>query len=145
MAQTALDDEELFGEAASEMQSDVEEALAAARAALPTADEVWETTAENVLGTLNGLKSTLDTGDATDRLREAKKWYAVGSRADAFDDAEALAADIAALEETIETVEDAADQVNELTTTIPALRSALESDEPAPAQSESPSPAQTGL
>ncbi|MFW5903632.1 MAG: DUF5790 family protein, partial [Halolamina sp.] len=46
MSQTTLDDE-LFGEAASEMREDVESSLAAARESLPDADAVWETDAEN--------------------------------------------------------------------------------------------------
>ena len=78
MSQATLDDDELFDEAATEMREDVETSLAEARAALPAADAVWEAEADNTLGVLNGLKGALDTGDATDHLRDAKKWFAIG-------------------------------------------------------------------
>ncbi|ARS89421.1 DUF5790 family protein [Natrarchaeobaculum aegyptiacum] len=126
MTQATLGDDELFGEAASEMREDVESSLEAGWAALPEADDVWETDAENVLGVLNGLNSALDAGDAEDHLRDAKKWFTMGQRADAFDDADDLEAEILDLEETIETVADAGEQVSELTATIPQLRGTLE-------------------
>ncbi|MFB6219679.1 MAG: DUF5790 family protein, partial [Halobacteriaceae archaeon] len=88
MSQATLDDDDLFGEAASEMRADVEEHLAAAREELPEADDVWEIEAENALGALNALRSALDAGAAADHLRDAKKWYTMGERADAFDDAD---------------------------------------------------------
>ncbi len=126
MSQASLDDDELFGEAASEMRSDVEASLEEAWASLPAADDVWDTDAENVLGVLNGLKSALDVGDAEDHLRDAKKWYTMGERADAFDDAEDLEEDIEAVEEALEDITSAGEHVGELTTTIPALRGTLE-------------------
>ncbi|MFC7027210.1 DUF5790 family protein [Halomicroarcula sp. GCM10025324] len=126
MTQTSLDDDELFGEAASEMRSDVEASLDEARAALPDADAVWDVEADNTLGVLNALKTALDVGDAEDHLRDAKKWYTMGERADAFEDAEDLAEDIETVEELVETVEDAREQVGDLTATIPQLRSTLE-------------------
>ena len=127
MSQATLDDDELFGEAASEMRADVEESLEAAWEALPDADDVWETDAENVLGVLNGLKSALDAGDAEESLRDAKKWFTMGQRAGAFDDAEDLEEEIVELENAIEDIASANEQVGELTTTIPALRGTLES------------------
>ncbi len=126
MSQTALNDDELFGEAASEMRSDVEASLEAAWDALPDADAIWETDADNVLGVLNGLKTALDAGDAEDHLRDAKKWFMMGQRADAFEDAEDLEDEIAELEETITDISAAGEQVGELTATIPGLRSSLE-------------------
>jgi hypothetical protein len=126
MTQTSLDDDELFGEAASEMRSDVEASLDEARAALPDADAVWDVEADNTLGVLNALKTALDVGDAEEHLRDAKKWYTMGERADAFEDAEDLAEDIETVEELVETVEDAREQVGDLTATIPQLRSTLE-------------------
>ena len=126
MSQTALDDDELFGEAATEMRSDVESSLEEAWAALPEADEIWETDAENVLGVLNGLKTALDVGDAEEHLRDAKKWYTMGERAGAFDDAEDLETELASLEEAIGDVTDAGEQVGELTATIPGLRGTLQ-------------------
>ena len=126
MSQTTLDDDELFGEAASEMREDVESSLAAARESLPDADDVWETEAENTLGVLNGLKSALDVGEAEEHLRDAKKWYTMGERADAFDDAADLEEEIETVEGIVADVESAAEQVGELTATIPELRGALE-------------------
>ncbi|RKD93327.1 DUF5790 family protein [Halopiger aswanensis] len=120
------DDEELFGEAANEMREDVESSLAEAWAALPDADDVWDADADNVLGVLNGLNSALDAGDAEDHLRDAKKWFTMGQRADAFEDADDLEAEIADLEEAIEDISEAGEQVGELTSTIPALRGTLE-------------------
>ncbi|WP_276270556.1 DUF5790 family protein [Haloarcula litorea] len=126
MSQTSLDDDELFGEAANEMRSDVEASLAEARGALPDADAVWDVEADNTLGVLNALKGALDVGDAEDHLRDAKKWYTMGERADAFEDADDLAEEIETVEGLIKDVEDAREQVSDLTATIPQLRSTLE-------------------
>jgi hypothetical protein len=126
MSQSTLDDDELFGEAASEVRADVEDGLAAARAALPDPEAIWEVDADNTLGALNGLRSALDTGDAEDGLRDAKKWYTMGERADAFDDADDLEADIAELETLLEEVEEARERVGELASTIPELKGDLE-------------------
>ncbi|AGB36154.1 DUF5790 family protein [Natronococcus occultus] len=130
MSQATLgDDEELFGEAASEMREDVESSLEQAWSELPAADDVWESDAENVLGVLNGLKSALDTGDAEAHLRDAKKWYTMGQRADAFEDADDLEAEIESLEETIADVSAAGEQATDLASTIPSLRGALQEAE----------------
>ena len=126
MAQTTFDDDELFGEAADEARAEVREHLRNARATLPTADAVWETDADNVLGALNGLRSALDTGEATDELRQAKKRYVMAERAGAFEDDEELAQDIESVADLVGTIEDAHEQVGELTSTVPGLRSQLE-------------------
>jgi chromosome segregation ATPase len=129
MSQQTLDDDELFGEAATEMRDDVEESLAAARAELPDAEEVWDVDGDNALGVLNGLRTALDVADAESHLRDARKWYTMGERADAFDDAADLEADIAAVANLIEEVTTAREQVGELTSTLPQLRSELEDTE----------------
>ncbi|MFD1641171.1 DUF5790 family protein [Halohasta litorea] len=126
MSQTSFDDDDLFGEAAEEMSADVEEHLAAARTELPTADSIWETEADNVLGVLNGLKSALDVGEAADHLRQAKKWFTLGSRAEAFENPEELQEEIETVEQLLETVDEASDEVSGLTATIPALRGDLQ-------------------
>ncbi|AAV47132.1 hypothetical protein BDK61_0831 [Haloarcula quadrata] len=126
MSQSSLDDDELFGEAANEMRTDVEESLAEARNALPAADSVWDVEADNTLGVLNSLKTALDVGDAEDHLRDAKKWYTMGERADAFEDADDLAEEIETIADLIDDVDDAREQVGDLTATIPQLRSTLE-------------------
>lgn len=126
MSQATLDDDELFDEAANEMRADVEESLAEARAALPDSDDVWDADADNTLGVLNGLKDALDTGDAAEHLRDAKKWFAVGRQADAFEDADDLEADLEALEAVLTRITTAHEQVGELTATVPELRGELE-------------------
>ena len=126
MSQTTLDDDDLFDEAASEMREDVETALDAARGTLPDADAVWAVEADNVLGVLNALRSSLDTGDAEDHLRDAKKWYTMGERADAFDDADELAAEIEAVEALLDQIESAHGSVSDLAATLPELRGELE-------------------
>jgi hypothetical protein len=136
MSQSTLDDDDLFGEAASEMREDVEKSLAAAREGLPDADDVWDVDADNTLGVLNALRSALDVGDAEEHLRDAKKWYTMGERADAFDDADDLAEDIEAVEELVADIEDAREQVGDLTSTVPQLRSALEEAEESEADAE---------
>ncbi|MDH5020402.1 DUF5790 family protein [Halobacterium rubrum] len=127
MSQSSLDDDELFGEAAEEMRADVEEHLDAARAELPEADAVWDVEdAENTLGVLNALRSALDVDDVQSHLRDAKKAFVVGERADAFDDADDLEADLEAVEDVLGDLETAREQVGELASTVPELRSALD-------------------
>jgi hypothetical protein len=126
MSQATLDDDELFDEAADDMRADVEASLDQARDALPAAEDVWEVDADNTLGVLNGLKGALDVGDAEDHLRDAKKWYTMGERADAFEDADDLAEAIEDVEELVADIEDAGEAVSDLTSTVPALRSALQ-------------------
>ncbi|SNR59260.1 DUF5790 family protein [Halorubrum vacuolatum] len=126
MSQSTFDDEDLFGEAAAETRAEVEEHLAAAREELPAAADVWETDADNVLGVLNGLKSALTVGDAVDHVRSAKKAYVLGERADAFEDADDLKAEIETLESLVTDIEAAATEVGSLTGTIPAIRGALQ-------------------
>ncbi|CCQ33957.1 conserved hypothetical protein [Halorhabdus tiamatea SARL4B] len=127
MSQSTLDDDDLFGEAATEMRSDVEEHLDAAREALPDPDDVWDVEADNTLGVLNALRSGLDPGEAETHLRDAKKWYTMGERADAFDDAGDLEDDIEAVEDLIADLSAAREQVSDLAGTVPEIRSELES------------------
>ncbi|MFC6826626.1 DUF5790 family protein [Halopelagius fulvigenes] len=125
-SQSTLGDDDLFGEAAEEMRSEVEEHLDAVRDSLPDADAIWDTEAQNVLGVLNGLKSALDVEEAEENLRQAKKTFIVGQRADAFDDPDSLESEIASVQELLETVTDAEELVGELTSTMPQLRSQLQ-------------------
>ena len=126
MSQTTLDDDELFAEAASEVRADVEDALARAREALPAPGAVWDVEADNALGVLNGLRSALDLGEAPEHLRDAKKWYTMGRRADAFADGDDLADDIAEVESLFGSIEVALGAVSVLAGTLPELRSDLE-------------------
>ncbi len=148
MSQSTLDDDELFGEAADEIRDDVETHLAEARAELPDPESIWDAPADNVLGVLNSLKSALNVGEAADHLRQAKKWFTLGSRADAFENPEELHEEIEAVEELIETVDSAGQDVSGLTSTIPALRGELQDaheavEEAASAESEEAAEAET--
>lgn len=124
-SQSTLNDDDLFGEAAAEMRADVEQHLQQAWEELPDSDDVWETEADNVLGVLNGLRSALDAGDAEEHLRQAKKWYTMGQRADAFEDTDDFVEEIEAIEEVIEMLTDAREEVGNLTGAMPQLRGAL--------------------
>jgi hypothetical protein len=126
MSQSTFDDDELFGEAASEIRTEVEEAIAAARAELPDADDIWDAEADNTLGVMNALKGALDTGDAAAELREAKKQFVIGQRADAFEDGDDLEAELEELEELLGDVDAAHEQAAELASTLPGLRGSLE-------------------
>jgi hypothetical protein len=97
-----------------------------ARDALPDAEAVWTVDADNTLGALNALRSALDVDDAADGLRDAKKWYTMGERANAFDDADDLEAEMAALEDLLADLEAAREQVGDLASTIPQVKSRLE-------------------
>ncbi|WP_276260188.1 DUF5790 family protein [Haloglomus litoreum] len=126
MSQSTFDDDELFDEATMEMREEVEGALQEARAALPEPDSIWDVEADNTLGVLNALKGALDLGDAEEHLREAKKQFVLGQRADAFEDADDLEAEIGELEELFGDIETAHEEVSDLASTIPGVRSALE-------------------
>ncbi len=126
MGQTTLDDDDLFDEAASEMREDVEDSLANAREALPESDAIWDVDADNTLGVLNGLRSALDPGEAEAHLTDAKKWYTMGERADAFEDADDLAEEIETLDDVFADIEEAHEQVSDLASTVPELRGALD-------------------
>ena len=126
MSQATFDEDDLFDEAADDIRADVEEHLDATEGALPASDEIWAVEAENTLGVLNSLRSALDTGDAADHLRDAKKSYMMGERADVFADDDAFGARIAALEDVMGDVEAAHEHASELASTVPELRGALD-------------------
>lgn len=129
MTQATFDDDELFDEAASEKREDVESSLEQARAELPAADDIWDADSDNTLGVLNTLRSALDTEAAAEHFRDAKKEFIVGNKAEMFDDPEDLEESIAEVEELIADIETAQEQVGDLTSTIPELRSALQEAE----------------
>ncbi|MFB6093605.1 MAG: DUF5790 family protein [Halanaeroarchaeum sp.] len=129
MDQTTLDDDELFAEATEEVREDVEAHLERAEASLPSADEIWEVDGDNALGVLNGLRSALDVGEAREHLRDAKKWYTMGERADAFQDAADLESRLASVEALIADVEEAGETVGDLTASIPDLRDRLATED----------------
>ncbi|ERG90340.1 MAG: hypothetical protein J07HQW1_00359 [Haloquadratum walsbyi J07HQW1] len=129
-SQSTLSDDDLFGEAAEEMREEVETHLDNAQTALPDATSVWQTNADNVLGALNGLRSALDADDAEEHLRQAKKTFVVGTRADAFDDPDELRSEVESVEELLTSINTADELASELTTTVPQLHDQLpEADE----------------
>ncbi len=131
MSQSTLEDEDLFGEAADELRTDVEEELTAAEAALPDADAIWTAEADNVLGVLNTLRTTLQADEAREHLRQAKKWYALGERADAFEEESALGTRLEDLEETVADIETVHEAVDDAAGSLPGLRERLDEGEEA--------------
>lgn len=127
MAQSTFDDEDLFTEASSEMQEDVEDAVQEARESLPDPSEIMRVEGDNVIGVLNNLKSGLDIGDAGESLREAKKWFSMGKRADAFDDefTTRIEKEIGELEEAVNAVQRAEQNATELTDSVATLKNSL--------------------
>lgn len=118
-------DSELFEEAAEELRTDVDEALTAAREALPDTEDIWEVSAANTLGMLNTLRSEIDVEDAEVHLREAKKWYLLGERAGVFQSGDQRSEAINRAEEVIEHMEEADELLAELSSEVPQLRAAL--------------------
>ncbi|MCX2818233.1 MAG: hypothetical protein ACI9QA_000289, partial [Methanobacteriota archaeon] len=127
MAQSTLEDDELFDEASDEIREDVESALEDAREALPEADDVLGVEGDNIIGVLNSLKTDLDPGDAREALREAKKWYGIGERADAFDDGftDEAEEEVARIEDALGALEDAEESATELTDAVASLKDSL--------------------
>ncbi|CAM2878286.1 MULTISPECIES: DUF5790 family protein [Halobacterium] len=125
MSQSSLDDDELFGEAAEEMRAEVEGHIEAARDALPDDDALWEVDdGGNTLGVLNTLKTALNTEEVASHVRDAKKAFVIGQRADAFD-GDDLADDLAAIEDVLADLEAASEHAGALAETLPELRGAL--------------------
>ena len=127
MAQSTLEDDELFDEASDEMREDVEDALEEARDALPDADGIFDVEGDNIIGVLNSLKSELDAGEAEEALREAKKWFGIGKKADVFDEefVEEAEDELEELEEALTSLNDAEDSATELTDSLASLKSVL--------------------
>lgn len=127
MAQSTLDDDALFDEASDELREDVATAVDDAREALPDDDALLAVEGDNLVGVLNAFKQRLDSEEAHDALREAKKWYETGDRAESFDDdfAEEAGADIDDLVAVVEAVEDAEEAATQLTDAVATLKERL--------------------
>ncbi|MDY7082199.1 MAG: DUF5790 family protein [Halobacteria archaeon] len=129
MAQSTFDDEDLFTEASDEIKDDVTEALEEAEENLPDADDIMEVEGDNIIGILNSLKSGLDTEDAADSYREAKKWFEMGKRADAFEDDEEFEDDaqerLDNVKEAIEAIQTAEESATDLTDSVASLKRLL--------------------
>lgn len=83
---TDTTDEPLFAEATEEIQNDIVESLNEVENKLPESDQIWKVEGSNVVGTLNSLQAVLDVSSVEESYREARKWFVVGVKADAFDD-----------------------------------------------------------
>lgn len=127
MAQSTFADDELFDEAADELREDVEAALDDARDALPNGDALLDVEGDNLVGVLNAAKADLDAEDARDALREAKKWYETGRRAESFDDDFAAETEdaIEDLDAAVDAVDDAEEAATELVDSVATLKKQL--------------------
>ena len=130
MAQATLGDEELFGEATAELREDIIESIEAAWASLPESEAIWSVKADNVLGVLNTLRTSLDTDEASNHLRTAQKWYTVLEQADAFDETDDIVSELEALTETIASIEAIREDIGSVASTLPTIKSQLDDGPP---------------
>lgn len=126
MDQATLDADELFGEAATELRDDIEQAVADARAELPDPDAVLAPEGDNLLGELNTLRTTLSTEAADEHLHEARKWLEVGRRSGAIEEDDDLIDEIEAVADKLEAIQAAETAAAELTSALPELRETLQ-------------------
>lgn len=126
MSESMFDDDELFAEAAEELQVDVDDALTRAREHVPAEEVVLGADQDELQAVLASLTTTLDIEAIKDALQEARKAFVMGRRADAFDD-EYIAdteATMTTLEDTVTTlqnIEAAATDLTEALTTFEDL------------------------
>ncbi len=127
MAQSTFDDEDLFTEASDELREDVEDNLEEARENLPEADELLEVQRDNVIGVLNSLKAELDADGVQEALREARKWFETGKRADAFDEefVSETEEEIERLNEAVAALEEASENATDLVNAVATLKQNL--------------------
>lgn len=130
MSQSMFDEDELFDEAAEETYQEVEAAVEQAQNEVPDADAVIKADADNLIGMLNAVNSTVSSADIVGELEEAKKQFAIGRRADAFDDdvVEEIEAEFAALEDAVEALQSIEDSATELTEAVTTFQN-RDSDE----------------
>lgn len=117
MPQSTFDEDELFDEAAEELHQEVEAALEQARGEVPEADAMIETDADNVIEMLTAVSATVSSVDIAIKLEDAKKRFAIGRRADAFDEGfvDEVESELAALQEAVEVLQSIEDTATELT------------------------------
>ena len=106
MSQTSFDNDELFTEATADIQSEIEESLTAATAALPSHAALVEHDTETTVAALESVEGTIDIDAAEAAVADVKKTFLLGQRADAFDSeyATETEATISELEETVTTL-----------------------------------------
>ena len=106
MSQASFDDDELFTEATADIQSEIEESLTAATAALPSHAALVEHDTETAIAALESVEETIDLDAAEAAVADVKKTFLLGQRADAFESeyATETEATISELEETVTTL-----------------------------------------
>ena len=106
MSQASFDNDELFTEATADIQSEIEESLTAATAALPSHADLIEHDTETAVAALESVEATIDLDAAEAAVADAKKTFLLGQRADAFESeyATETEATISELEETVATL-----------------------------------------
>lgn len=125
MTQTSFDDEELFTEAAEDMQTEIEESVSAATATLPSKDALREPDPETLLDALDAVKSEIDIEAVEAALTDVKKTFVLGQRAEAFDSAY-----VTETEATITDLEETVATLREIETATAELHDALSIYEP---------------
>ena len=103
MSQASFDNDELFTEATADIQSEIEESLTAATAALPSHADLVEHDTETAVAALESVEETIDIDSAEAAVADVKKTFLLGQRADAFESeyATETGATISELEETV--------------------------------------------
>ena len=106
MSQASFDHEELFTEAAEDIQSEIEESLTAATAAVPSHADLVEHDTETAVGALESVEEAVELNEAEAAVADVKKTFLLGQRADAFDSeyTAETEATINELEETVATL-----------------------------------------
>jgi len=140
MSQASFDDDELFTEATADIQSEIEESLTAATAALPSHADLVEHDTETTVAALESVEETIDIDAAEAAVADVKKTFLLGQRADAFDSeyATETEATISELEETVTTLGAIASASEELREALAGYSVDVESSSAA-ASSEEPS------
>ena len=140
MSQTSFDDDELFTEATADIQSEIEESLTAATAALPSHADLIEHDTETAVAALESVKETIDLDAAEAAVADVKKTFLLGQRADAFDSeyATETEATISELEETVTTLGAIASASEELREALAGYSADVESSSAAASSDEKP-------
>jgi len=140
MSQTSFDDDELFTEATADIQSEIEESLTAATAALPSHADLIEHDTETTVAALESVEEAVDIDAAEAAVADVKKTFLLGQRADAFESeyATETEATISELEETVTTLGAIASASEELREALAGYSVDVESSSAA-ASSEEPS------
>jgi len=125
MAQLSFDDDELFTEAAEDMQTEIEKSVTAATSTLPSEDALVESDADSLLNALESIESEIDIDAVEAALTDVKKTFLLGQRADAFDSEY-----VSTTETTISELDETVTTLREIETATAELSDALSAYEP---------------